>query len=445
MNRTSPRILTVLALVAVSSAVLASQPDHHHHSHHKDDQSIGHIHHNASVYEMSTIVNSDESTKPSDVSADPDLYLSFEQIVKENGFQYEEHTVTTKDGYILKIFRIPGRTTEATTNGKKVALLQHGILDSADCWISHRANVAPAFQVVRAGYDVWLGNSRGNKYSHSHRNPSISNKDYWSFSFADMGTGDLPAVITYIKAVTGQDKLAFIGHSQGTTQMYYALAKNEDFYANSISVFVALGPVMKLTNSKSNLLQLIAHNDALLLATCQTLGIYEFFPANWLTTGAMRLLCGTLPSLCQLGDYLIADEDLSLDDKDRLTVYFGHFPSGTSLYCLDHYSQILKADRFQEFDYGKSENKKRYNSPTPPEINIQGISKVPIAMFVGTKDELADSADNLWAKTQLKTLAFYQEYALGHLTFMIGNDMSYFNDVLNILQKYHPSSSSFIQ
>jgi hypothetical protein len=80
--------------------------------------------------------------------------------------------------------------------------------------------------------------------------------------------------------------------------MYYALATNEDFFADKISVFIALGPVMKLSHCKSTLLSLIANNDGLLIGTCNTLGIYEFFSANWLTTGAMRLICGTLPSLC---------------------------------------------------------------------------------------------------------------------------------------------------
>lgn len=138
--------------------------------------------------------------------------------------------------------------------------------------------------------------------------------------------------------------------------MYYALATNEQFFADKVSVFIALGPVMKLTHCKSSLLQLIATHDTLLIGTCKTLGIYEFFPANWLTTGAMRLLCGTLPSLCSLGDYLVADEDTTLDDSSRLQVYLGHFPSGTSLRCLDHYGQILKSDTFQEYDYGQKGN-----------------------------------------------------------------------------------------
>ena len=47
-------------------------------------------------------------------------------------------------------------------------LLQHGILSSADTWVINKNEVAPAFQIARAGYDVWLGNSRGSKYGRNH-------------------------------------------------------------------------------------------------------------------------------------------------------------------------------------------------------------------------------------------------------------------------------------
>jgi hypothetical protein len=66
-----------------------------------------------------------------------------------------------------------------------------------------------------------------------------------------MGTYDLPAVFDQITLTTGHEKLAYIGHSQGTTQMYYGLATNQDYFANKVSVSVMLGPV---TN--------IAHNSA---------------------------------------------------------------------------------------------------------------------------------------------------------------------------------------
>ena len=54
--------------------------------------------------------------------SDPDMSRSFQQIVNQNGFNYEEHLVTTNDGYILKMFRISGLKGE-TANGKKVAYL----------------------------------------------------------------------------------------------------------------------------------------------------------------------------------------------------------------------------------------------------------------------------------------------------------------------------------
>lgn len=39
---------------------------------------------------------------------DPDEFKTIAEIATENGFKFEEHTVTTKDGYILTVFRIPG-------------------------------------------------------------------------------------------------------------------------------------------------------------------------------------------------------------------------------------------------------------------------------------------------------------------------------------------------
>lgn len=225
--------------------------------------------------------------------------------------------------------------------------------------------------------------------------------------------------------------------------MFSALSLNEDFFASRVSVFVALGPVLKLTHCKSSLIQFVANHRTLLTDTCDLLGIYEFFPANWLTTGAMRLLCGTIPALCDFGVFLVADEDTTLDDPVRLPVYLGHFPSGASLNSLLHYAQILTSDKFSQYDYGKSQNKKLYGTEQPPEIGIQNISKVPIAMFVGQKDELADTTDNHWAHDKMgdKAVKFYKEYNLGHLSFLIANDMSYFTtDVMNILRQYHPTN-----
>ena len=63
---------------------------------------------------------------------DHDYRLEFEDIVKENGFEFENHYVVTDDGYILSVFHIinPENGPDAP-----VVFMQHGIIDTADCFI----------------------------------------------------------------------------------------------------------------------------------------------------------------------------------------------------------------------------------------------------------------------------------------------------------------------
>lgn len=188
-----------------------------------------------------------------------------------------------------------------------------------------------------------------------------------------MGDKDVPAALNFITSNTGFPKVVYIGHSQGTTQMFYALAHNEDYFASKVSLFLAFGPVLALSHASSDLLYFVARNDQLILDTCELFGIYDMFPANWLDTGAMRLICGVIPPLCDFGAYLICDEDVNLDDKDRLDDYMGHFPSGTSLKCLDHYGQIMTSKSFNEYDYGTDANNRIYGQSTPPPIHIENL------------------------------------------------------------------------
>lgn len=126
------------------------------------------------------------------------------EICEENGFAFEEHPgVTTDDGYILTLWRIPGLKTDKKTD-KPPVFMQHGILDSGNSWVMHYADVAPAFVAASSGYDVWIGNSRGNTYSRKHTtlDPDARKdaKAYWSFDWEQMGKYDLPAAFEYVTA-----------------------------------------------------------------------------------------------------------------------------------------------------------------------------------------------------------------------------------------------------
>ena len=79
--------------------------------------------------------------------------------------------------------------------------------------------------LANRGFDVWMGNNRGNKHSRNHTklNPD-KDKAFWDFTFQHMADFDLPAAFRYIAGQT-QQKINYIGHSQGTMQMHVTLAK----------------------------------------------------------------------------------------------------------------------------------------------------------------------------------------------------------------------------
>jgi len=57
--------------------------------------------------------------------------------------------------------------------------------------------------MANQGYDVWLGNNRGNRYSDKHISLDPNSKEYWMFDWEDMGTKDVPAFIEFIVKKTG--------------------------------------------------------------------------------------------------------------------------------------------------------------------------------------------------------------------------------------------------
>ena len=94
------------------------------------------------------------------------------------GYPVETHQVVTKDGYILSLHRIPVYSVQRSQKRLPV-FLQHGLLSSSADWVVTGPGHGLAFQLAEAGYDVWMGNFRGNTYSKGHLRPNISDKEYW--------------------------------------------------------------------------------------------------------------------------------------------------------------------------------------------------------------------------------------------------------------------------
>jgi len=135
--------------------------------------------------------------------------------------------------------------------GKRVIYMQHGLIDSSDTFILNHEQKAPAFILANKGYDIWLGNIRGNRYSNHALSPNV--RDYWEFSFDELAKYDLTASFRYIANYTGQ-KIHYVGHSQGTLIMFIALAMRYPSIRENLKTFTALGPIVYINDMDSPLL-----------------------------------------------------------------------------------------------------------------------------------------------------------------------------------------------
>ena len=104
-------------------------------------------------------------------------------MIRYFGYPVEEHHVTTEDGYILSLQRIPKGKKGVPPNGG-VVFLQHGLVSSSADYVMNLPDNSLGFILADLGYDVWLGNSRGNTYSNKHVNMSIHDPKFWAFRFA---------------------------------------------------------------------------------------------------------------------------------------------------------------------------------------------------------------------------------------------------------------------
>lgn len=103
--------------------------------------------------------------------------------IEDDGYPVELHSnVTTEDGYLLDLQRIPYGKNQKESSGRIPVLLVHGLLGSAQNWVA--VDFGLGYTLADEGYDVWMLNTRGVKYSRKHikLHPGTDNS-YWDFSY----------------------------------------------------------------------------------------------------------------------------------------------------------------------------------------------------------------------------------------------------------------------
>jgi len=233
-----------------------------------------------------------------------------------------------------------------------------------------------------------------------------------------MGLYDQPSFIDYILEKTNQPQLTYIGHSQGSSQFFVLCSLLPDYCKAKIKGMIGLGPAIYIDNSSANLVTEMARLD--LDNIIMKIGINQMLESPEKVNIFTEFICGLSELVCDFADELIADKHNIYNNKARIEVFFSHFPSGVSTKSVHHFAQLIRKKRFIRLD--KDED-----------YPIENIS-VPLYLFVGAEDRLADPIDTRRLKEKIGgVLKFYEEYEnMGHLSFFMTNGKTnYEKDVID--------------
>lgn len=339
-----------------------------------------------------SFVPENDKIEDGELMENPDVTLSVPAIIQRNGYPSETHTITSK-GYVLNIHRIP-RSKESSTTPLKTVILHHGLFASSADWILNGPGKALAYVLADAGYDIWMLNIRGNRYSREHTTLKTDTKAYWNFTWHDVAQHDVPAIIDYIKKVKGDDaQIVYIGHSMGTTILFAMLSLRPE-YNDHLTAGFALAPVVFMSALKSPIKTLtpLASNVAYME---MLYGSHEFIPKNS-ALGSIINACdidNIDGKVCKNIVFHLCGYNEAQFNKTLLPVFLAHIGTGTSWKTAVHFSQeIGSGGRFQMFDYGSYHNEKLYGSETPPEYDLSKIT-LPIKLFWSKNDLLSSEKD----------------------------------------------------
>uniref|UniRef100_A0AC34R737 Lipase n=1 Tax=Panagrolaimus sp. JU765 TaxID=591449 RepID=A0AC34R737_9BILA len=359
----------------------------------------------------------------------PEQDMNVPELVAYYGYPIETITTETPDGYFLVLHRIPfGKNATMTDERRPVIFLQHGLFGSSADWSTNVPAQSAAYVFADAGFDVWMGNVRGNVYSEKHRSFSRFSTKFWNFTFDDHAAIDLPVMVQTILNITKEDSLYYVGHSQGTAIMFAQGSENQPFaekisaffalapvttvahirgtaimfaqgsenqpFAEKISAFFALAPVTTVAHIRGLMAFIGARFGSKMGKIIEIFGAYDFLPSGFFEKLFAYVICGEKwfkNPLCSNLLFQIAGPDSKDINMTRVMIYMDHTPAGSSTKNVVHWAQMVASGKFCKYDYG-TKNQEFYGQPTAPEYNISKL-RIPTYLYYSADDWLADPLD----------------------------------------------------
>ncbi|XP_015266041.1 PREDICTED: putative lysosomal acid lipase/cholesteryl ester hydrolase isoform X2 [Gekko japonicus] len=312
----------------------------------------------------------------SKAGVNPEQFMNISERIQYWGYPSKEYEVLTADGYYLSLNRIPG-------GSKGAVLLIHSLDVEGGSLVANPPRSSPAFILADGGYDVWIGNNRGNSWSRRHEYLTIDQQEFWDFSFHELAIYDFPAFIDFILQKTGQERIYCVAHAEGSTIVFFAFSVLPQL-ASKVKMLFALGPPYTLQYSIAPLLQLLRLPDIFLKII---FGTKEFCLLGPRLRALMARTCSwpVMDVLCKQALFLVS----GFNEKNL--------------------NKLAKTGKPRYFDYG-SENIKKYNQTVPPPYKIEEIT-VPIAMWSGGHDWVARSKETAQLRSRLKNIIHYRHFS----------------------------------
>ncbi|OBZ69927.1 hypothetical protein A0H81_10580 [Grifola frondosa] len=323
----------------------------------------------------------------------------FQKLCDIFGYEYEEHVVHTKDGYLLGLHRLPSKKGEhrlraGISTGKPIVYLHHGLLMNSEVWIClTNPQRSVAFTLVELGFDVWLGNNRGNKYSKKSIHHSPNSTKFWDFSIDDFAWHDIPDSISYILDVSKERSLSYVGFSQGTAQAFAALSIHPQLN-EKINVFIALAPALSPAGLSVTIVDgLMKASPTLLFLIFGRKSILSSVP-GWQSLLYPPVFSAAITISLR---WLFNWHSMNIPAMQK-TAAFPHLYSYASVKSVVHWFQIMRNAKFQMYDddvqrvrliRSGGARPSGVTAYAPVRFPTRNIS-TPVVLLYGDKDSLVD-------------------------------------------------------